>query len=77
MAPNADNRRVLATNLTTLLGERGFGQYELARVSGVSQRTINDIINQRVSTTIDVVSKLARALDIETWDLLRPKDEVA
>lgn len=71
------DRAVLADNLVHLMDEQRISQYGLASRSGVSQRTINDIVNQRVSTTIDVVSKLATALEVETWTLLRRRTAAA
>lgn len=74
--PTAD-RTVLAVNLQELMREREISELGLAKLSGVSQRKINDIVNQRASTTIDIVGRLASALEIESWVLLQPKDAAA
>lgn len=48
---------------------RGLSERELARRSGVSKSTINNIENLRTSPTLDQLSALAKALNVKITDL--------
>ena len=63
---------VLAANLDKLLKARGLSQPQLGEQSGVSQKTINNIVHKRNSPQLDSVEKLAEALGVELYQLLCP-----
>jgi transcriptional regulator with XRE-family HTH domain len=81
-----DINQVLAKNLKEAM-ERKFdgevNQSELARQSGVSQKTISNILstlrpeladlNVAPSPTVTKLSLLAKALDMDLWELLHPE----
>lgn len=73
---------VLAANLEFFMRERGIeSQTELARRSGVAQRTISNYLSPDLrqesksgkppSAKLTEIEKIADALDIGAWDLLR------
>lgn len=73
---------VLATNLAHFMKQRGIkSQPELAKLSGVSQRTISNYLNpdlreqgisgKQPSAKLTEVDKIAKSMNIEAWDLLR------
>lgn len=63
-----DKPMTLADNLRRFMQAKGLSENELSRRSGVSQPTINGIINGHQRTTRKL-PELARALDVQVWDL--------
>ena len=58
----------LADNLRRAMKAKGLSESELARRSGVSQPTINGILNSKQSSSRKIGS-IARALGLQVWDL--------
>jgi transcriptional regulator with XRE-family HTH domain len=63
---------VFAENLSNLMRDHGVNQSELARRSGVAQKTISNIVRTQHSVQIDNLSKLSCALGVPGWSLLVP-----
>lgn len=74
---------VLATNLAFFMKEKGFTQSSLGKKAGLAQRTIGNYLNPALrqaesktgkapSAKLTEVEKIAVALQIEVWELLRP-----
>ena len=67
------NRAILAANLMSLMEHAGIGsQAELARVTGVSQTQISNILHQKKAASVDILERLANGLECENWLLLAP-----
>lgn len=64
-------REILAINLRKLRRAKGFSQEELAHRADIDRTYISSIERSRYAAGIDVVDRLARALGVETVDLLR------
>ena len=61
-------------NLQDIIKEKQITKYKLAKISGVSQTTINDICTGKVNIkncTGETLYKLAKALDVSIEELLR------
>ena len=68
--------------LGDFLPDSGLTQTDLARLTGVSRRTINEIINERRPVTVDMAHRLSRVFgtspelwlnlqrDVDIWDTL-------
>lgn len=67
---NADVRARLSANLEAFLEVAGISQNELARRSNVSQKQVNNIVQQRTGCGIDALAALAGALGVAPWILL-------
>jgi len=67
-------RQALADNLKKRLAERGWSESELSRRSGVSQKAVNNAVQQRASTQLDTADAMAKALGINCWQLLAPSN---
>lgn len=48
------------------------GQAQLKRMSGVDQRYIGRILAAESSITVDTLEKIAKAFDLQAWQLLVP-----
>ncbi len=68
-----------------VMPEIRLSQKELAKLLGVSRRTVNEILQERRPVTVDMAHRLARALntspdvwlglqlDVDIWDALEAK----
>ena len=71
----------LADNLKALMGIPRPGGPDLstgpklAKASGVSQKTINNMQNGRYDTQLSSIEKVAKALKVDPFILLAPADE--
>lgn len=65
-------RRILSKNLKSQRKKLGYSQEKFAEVSGLSIQTINDIEGGRKWISDKTITKLAGALHIECYQLLKP-----
>ncbi|MER8895940.1 helix-turn-helix transcriptional regulator [Mesorhizobium sp. M0676] len=67
-------REVLAFNLKALRNELGLSQEELAHRAELDRTYVSSLERNVYSASIDVVDRLAKALNVDAADLLkRPK----
>ncbi|HCR66528.1 helix-turn-helix transcriptional regulator [Oceanicaulis sp. UBA2681] len=66
-------RHVLALNIQRLRRERGFSQEAFADHAGMDRTYISGIERGVRNPTVGVLSRLATALDVEPWQLLKPR----
>ena len=66
-----DIRDVLATNLRLLRRARGLSQEELAHRADIDRTYVSALERSVYAAGIDVLDRLAKALDVEAADLLR------
>lgn len=64
-------RQVIATNLRLLRNSRGWSQEELAGESGLHRTFVGAVERSERNISIDNVEKLADALGVEPWSLLK------
>ena len=69
----ADLRAVFAANLHRLRVERGLTQQELAEKAGVGRIYVWQLEHCTYSASLKIIQRLARALDVEPSELLRPR----
>jgi len=65
-------RAALADNVRRLAEARGLSLYVLADFAGLSRAYLYAILRGEKSPTITTVAKLASALDVPAWQLLKP-----
>ena len=63
-------QEIFASNLTSILRERGMSQNQLAREAGVSVSRISDYVNKSAVPTIFTAINIAYALDLDVGDLI-------
>jgi transcriptional regulator with XRE-family HTH domain len=76
MSPDAEKlRKVLSSNIKKYRALLGISQEKLAEAAGLSDQTINDIEGGRKWVSDKTIVKIARALQVEVYQLLLPTDE--
>jgi transcriptional regulator with XRE-family HTH domain len=68
-------RKTLSANIKQYRAKRRFTQEKLAEIVGLSDQTINDIEGCRTWVSDKTLVKIARALNIEVFQLLYPQSE--
>jgi len=69
-------RKVLSVNVKKYRAELGLSQEKLAEIVALSDQTINDIEGCRSWVSDKTLIKIARALKVEVYQLIYPKNEV-
>lgn len=72
-ARHASARELIATNIVVLRRTRGWSQEELAYEAGLHRTFVAHVERQVRNIAIDNVEKLARALGVEVYELLVPR----
>lgn len=67
------SRETLALNLIRLRKDRGWTQEALAAESGLHRTYVGDIERQARNVSVDNIERLAIALAVEPWVLLKPR----
>lgn len=62
-------------NVRRLRHRRGMTQENLADVAGVSRTYIGYLESQGKNVSVEVLEKIAQALDVDPRELLKPSDE--
>lgn len=65
----------VAVNLRLFMLQKGFTETTLAQASRVSQRTINNYLREQHEPLLTNLLKLAAALGVELWELVREMPE--
>ena len=66
-------RTTLSRNLQALMAENGLTQNQLSKKSGVSQRTISNMLDpDGPNPQLDNVDKVASAFGLDGWHLIMP-----
>ncbi|KQN74797.1 helix-turn-helix transcriptional regulator [Devosia sp. Leaf64] len=66
-----DLRETFARNLRLLRAEKGMSQETLAFESGVNRTYVSDVERGIRNISLDNISRLAKALDVPAWTLLK------
>lgn len=61
----------VTNNLKQILSERGIKQIWLAEKCDMDQRTINNIVNNRYNTSLEVALKIADILSCKVDDIFK------
>ena len=64
-------RQVLATNMRKLRAARGLTQEALAYDSGMDRTYLGSVERAERNVSIDNIARIAKALNVEAWRLLR------
>ncbi len=72
--PKSKLRDVIARNLRRLRSERSWSQERLALESGLNRTYLSAVERSEQNISTDNIARLADALSIEAWVLLKPSD---
>ena len=72
MASPLNTKEILSSNLRALIDLHEWSERALAEKSKVAQKTINKILNQESSPTVETTEKLAKAFGLNGWQLMVP-----
>jgi transcriptional regulator with XRE-family HTH domain len=64
-------RDVLAKNMRKLRAARKLSQEALAHESGMNRTYLSSVERSERNVSIDNIARIAKALDVEPWKLLR------
>ncbi|MBI5495523.1 MAG: helix-turn-helix transcriptional regulator [Deltaproteobacteria bacterium] len=67
-------RRVVADNIRLCARRRRVSLNALADFAGVSRAQLYDVLAGRKAASTDWLGKIAAALDLEAWELLKPAE---
>lgn len=65
-------REILGKNLRRQRQHHGLSQEELAHRANLDRTYVSALERGVYAATVDVIDKLARAMDMEAWELLKP-----
>lgn len=71
--PSREEMRVIglvSSNVRRLMKARDWSEHDLARKSGVSQKAINNLLNQVTGCTLTTAEKLAAPFGLNGWQLM-------
>jgi hypothetical protein len=74
--PIAPARKVLAEKLKQIFEARSLNSTKAAKLSGVSQRTIHDMVALAHDPALGNVDKVGRSLGLSAWQLLIPDSDL-
>ena len=66
-------RQIVARNLRILRKQKGLSQEELAFQAGINRNYVGQIEREEKSPTVDILEKLAKALEIKPEDFFGQK----
>ena len=69
--------QVLSRNARLLRLIFGFSQEELGTLAGMTRTQISNLERGKVGIQFDTLDRLAHALGVAGWELLRPREEFA
>lgn len=67
-----DLKDVMAVNLRRLRHDKKWTQEELAHRASISARYVGKIERANVSASVSILGRVARALDVDPCELIRP-----
>lgn len=67
-----DLKEILSGNLRRIRNETGRTQEEMAHVLGISARYLGSIERNKVSPSVSLLGKFAKALQVTPCDLISP-----
>jgi transcriptional regulator with XRE-family HTH domain len=65
-------KAIFSARVAALAEDRGLSINRLADFAGVSRGYLSDVLRQTKAPTLRTIARLAEALDVEPWELLRP-----
>lgn len=61
----------MSFQLKRVMSERGINITELAKLTGITNANISNMIHGKTSPNLDTIERIANALGVDAWELLR------
>ena len=74
MEEKNEMREIIAANVKRLRKAEGITQVALAKLVGITHNYVNDIEHVKKSVSIETMGRLAKAFEVEPYQLLAPKE---
>ena len=71
-SPPSELRRIIAANVRRRRDELGYSQERLAGEASLHRTYVGSVERGERNVSVDILAKLAVALDVPAWELLRP-----
>ena len=68
--------KTFESNIESLLSDRGWSKKDLADALGMDRSSLSKVIRGIHSPSLMIVEKIAKALGVESFELLRPRQLV-
>lgn len=65
----------MSFQLKRVMSERGVNITELSKMTGITNANISNMIHGKTSPNLDTIERIANALDVESWELLRDVEQ--
>jgi transcriptional regulator with XRE-family HTH domain len=69
---SSDLKAIFARRVRELAEERDWSVNHLADFAGLGRGFVSELLRGKKSPTLDTVEKVAAALEVEAWTLLKP-----
>ena len=66
---------IMAFQLKRIMTERGVNITELSKLTGITNANISNMIHGKTSPNLDTIERIANALGVDSWELLRDVEE--
>ncbi|MFV1493576.1 helix-turn-helix transcriptional regulator [Phaeobacter sp. JH18-32] len=66
-------RERVGQNIQDIRRDKGLSQEELAHISGIDRGYVGKLENAKYAASIDMLEKIAQALDVDPSQLLAPR----
>ena len=66
----------MSFQLKRVMSERGVNITELSKMTGITNANISNMIHGKTSPNLDTIERIADALGVEAWTLLKSPDMV-
>jgi transcriptional regulator with XRE-family HTH domain len=63
----------MARVVRALMDERGWTQTDLARASGVSQKSVSNLLSRTYAPQLESLERIAQAFGVPAWALMAPE----
>lgn len=61
----------MSLQLKRILEHRKMSVLALSKITGITQANLSNIVNGKASPKLEILERIAGALEVETWELLK------
>lgn len=64
----------MSLQLRKILEQRKLSVLALSKMAGITQANLSNIVNGKASPKLEILERIANALEVETWQLLKDEE---